>query len=161
MPEGELTKIRSSLVCEKSLCELARKIGLGQHLLLSRGEQNTGGRERDSILADAFEALLAAIYIDGGMEAADRFVVEFVLSTLKEKKDPSFHDYKTALQEVIQQNPEEVLEYALIEASGPDHDKRFVVEVRINSNVVGRGEGRSKKDAEQSAAHEALKLMGL
>ena len=83
------------------------------------------------------------------------------MSTLKEKKDPSFHDYKTALQEVIQRNPEEVLEYALIEASGPDHDKRFVVEVRINSNVVGRGEGRSKKDAEQSAAHEALKLMGL
>ena len=161
LPEGELTKIRSSLVCEKSLCGVARKISLGEYLLLSRGEQHTGGRERDSILADAFEALLAAIYIDGGMEEADRFVVRFVLSELREKKDPSFHDYKPALQEVIQQNPEEMLEYVLVEASGPDHDKHFVVEVRINSNVVGRGEGRSKKDAEQAAAHEALKLMGL
>ena len=161
LPEGELTKIRSSLVCEKSLCGLARKIGLGEHLLLSRGEQNTGGRQRDSILADAFEALLAAIYIDGGMEAADQFVVRFVLPELKEKKAPPFRDYKTALQEVIQQNPEELLEYVLTGSSGPDHDKHFVVEVRINSNVVGRGEGRSKKDAEQSAAHEALKMMGL
>ncbi len=161
LPEGELTKIRSSLVCEKSLCGLARKIGLGEHLLLSRGEQNTGGRERNSILADAFEALLAAIYLDGGMSAADAFVVRFVLSELEEKKAPSFRDYKTALQEVIQQNPEELLEYLLVDESGPDHDKRFVVEVRINSNVVGRGEGRSKKEAEQSAARETLKLMGL
>ena len=161
MPEGELTRIRSSLVCEKSLCGVARKISLGEYLLLSRGEQHTGGRERDSILADAFEALLAAIYIDGGMEEADRFVVRFVLSELREKKDPSFHDYKTALQEVIQQNPEEMLEYVLVEASGPDHDKHFVVEVRINSNVVGQRRGtEAKKTPSRQAAHEALKLIG-
>ena len=161
LPEGELTKLRSALVCEKSLCGLARGIGLGEYLKLSRGEQNTGGRERDSILADAFEALLAAVYIDGGMSEAERFVARFVLPELQAAHQPPFRDYKTALQEVIQQNPEEMLEYRLVGATGPDHDKRFVVEVLIDGNLVGRGEGRSKKDAEQAAAHEALGLMGL
>ena len=161
LPEGELTKIRSALVCEKSLCGFARQLGLGEYLLLSRGEQHTGGRERPSILADAFEALIAAIYIDGGMEQARTFVLSFVLPELEHKKQAPFKDYKTALQEVIQQNPEEQLEYVLVGESGPDHDKRFVVEVHINSNVVGTGQGKSKKDAEQAAAREALALMGL
>ena len=134
---------------------------MGEYLLLSRGEQHTGGRERPSILADAFEALIAAIYIDGGMEQARTFVLSFVLPELEHKKQAPFKDYKTALQEVIQQNPEEQLEYVLVGESGPDHDKRFVVEVHINSNVVGTGQGKSKKDAEQAAAREALALMGL
>lgn len=161
LPEGELTKLRSSLVCEKSLCGFARALGLGEYLLLSRGEQHTGGRERPSILADAFEALIAAIYIDGGMQEAKKFVLSYVLPELEQKQQVAFKDYKTTLQEVIQQNPEERLEYVLVGESGPDHDKRFVVEVHINSNVVGIGEGRSKKDAEQAAARETLSLMGL
>lgn len=161
LPEGELTKLRSSLVCEKSLCGFACKIHLGDYLFLSRGEQHTGGRERPSILADAFEALIAAIYIDGGLEQAKKFILSFVEPELECQKQAVFVDYKTALQEVIQQNPEERLEYVLAAESGPDHDKRFVVEVHINSNVVGVGEGRSKKDAEQAAAKETLAMMGM
>lgn len=161
LSEGELTRIRASAVCEKSLCEFSRKLGLGQELLLSHGEANTGGRDRSSILADAFEALIAAVYLDGGMEPASRFILSFVLPSLERHTKAAEKDFKTHLQEVIQQNPEDKLTYTLVGESGPDHDKRFTVEVRINSNLVGTGEGRSKKDAEQAAAKEALRMMGM
>ncbi len=161
LPEGELTRIRAASVCEKALHGFALAIGLGEHLLLSRGEQNTGGRTRPSILADAFEALIAAIYLDGGLEPARAFILRQVVPTLSGHRTTAFKDYKTMLQEVIQQNPEDRLTYLLVEESGPDHDKQFVYEVRINANPVGVGSGRSKKEAEQAAAREALRLMGL
>ncbi|WP_312641972.1 ribonuclease III [Hydrogenoanaerobacterium sp.] len=160
LPEGELTKIRASLVCEKSLCQFAKEIDLGKHLMLGKGEEITGGRERSSILADAFEAVIAAIYLDGGMEAARDYVLRFVISIIENHRSPSFKDYKTILQEIIQQNPEEKISYVLVNEKGPDHDKEFVVEVHLNSNVIGTGRGRSKKGAEQMAAKEALELMG-
>ena len=159
LPEGELTKLRASLVCEKSLYGFSRQLGLGDYLLLGKGEQQNGGRERPSILADAFEALLAAIYLDGGMEQARQFVLRFVKPELHGGPE-AFKDYKTALQEIIQQNPEELLQYVLVDESGPDHDKSFTVEVRLNSNVIGVGKGHSKKAAEQAAASQALELMG-
>lgn len=159
-PEGELTKLRAAIVCERSLDVMADKIQLGQYLLLGKGEELTGGRTRPSIIADAFEALIAAIYLDGGMESAKNFVLPFVLEMLNDEDQLTFKDYKTILQEIIQQNPEEKLIYHLAAETGPDHNKRFVVEVCINSNVIGRGEGRSKKNAEQMAAKEALELMG-
>ena len=158
-PEGELTKLRAATVCEKSLSEFARQLGLGEYLLLGKGEICTGGKDRPSILADAFEALIAAIYIDGGMDAAKGFVLSYVDEAVK--KHRGFKDYKTVLQEVIQRNPGEIVEYVLVNESGPDHDKRFEVEVHLNSNVIGRGIGTSKKKAEQEAAREALALMGL
>ncbi len=158
-PEGNLTKLRAATVCEKSLCAFANEIGLGEYLQLGRGEIVSGGRERPSILADAFEALIAAIYLDGGIEQAKTFVLRFVEGSVKKAK--AYKDYKTILQEVIQRNPEECVEYTLVGESGPDHDKRFEVEVHINSNVVGRGTGKSKKLAEQDAARQALELMGL
>ena len=160
LPEGELTKNRAALVCEKALCGFSRQLGLGEYLLLSRGEQNSGGRQRSSILADAFEALIAAIYLDAGLEKAREFILRFVLPVLQTSRPKAFKDYKTSLQEIIQQNPEEQLEYVLIGESGPDHDKHFTVEVCLNSNVIGKGGGRSKKEAEQQAAREALELMG-
>lgn len=160
LAEGELTKLRASLVCEKSLSEFAKAINLGGYLLLGKGEQITGGASRPSILADAFEAVIAAIYLDGGIEAAGKFIMRFVEPTIASHKPKAFRDYKTALQEIIQQNPEEKLDYILVGESGPDHDKRFTVEVHINSNVIGKGNGKTKKDAEQHAAREALELMG-
>lgn len=160
MPEGELTKLRASLVCEKSLCAFSRELELGNYLMLGKGEEKGGGRERDSILADAFEAVLAAIYLDGGMEPARRHVMNFVLRELQHTDDEVFKDYKTALQEIIQRNPEEAVSYILTGESGPDHDKEFTVEVRLNSNVIGKGTGKNKKRAEQMAAKEALMLMG-
>lgn len=160
LPEGELTKIRAALVCEKSLYQFALKIHLGDYLLLGKGEANTGGRERPSILADAFEAVIAAVYLDGGLEAARTHILHFIPKNIPEKHSMLFGDYKTALQEVIQKNPEERVDYQLIEESGPDHNKTFVVEVRLNSNTIGKGTGKSKKMAEQMAAKEALALMG-
>lgn len=160
VPEGELTKLRATMVCEKSLHGFALQIGLGEELLLGHGEENQNGRERSSILADAFEAVVAAIYIDGGMEPARRFVTTFADSFYSNKIEYPVDDYKTALQEIVQKSPGERLEYVPISESGPDHDKLFVVEVHLNSNVIGKGCGKSKKEAEQSAAHEALKLMG-
>ena len=160
-PEGELTKLRASLVCEKSLCSFSRELSLGEYLLLGKGEDKNGGRERDSILADAFEAVLAAIYIDGGMEAAKKHILNTVLRDLEHHNDEaSFKDYKTVLQEIIQRNPEESVTYTLIDETGPDHDKLFTVEVHLNSNIIGRGSGKSKKQAEQMAACQALELMG-
>ena len=160
LPEGELTKLRASLVCEKSLHEFACDFGLGEFLLLGKGEELTGGRERPSIIADAFEALLAAIYLDGGMEQARKFVLQFIPEHLNPKQAKGLNDYKTTLQEIIQQNKEEKIEYVPIEETGPDHDKTFVVEVHLNSNVIGTGRGKSKKQAEQFAAKDALELMG-
>ena len=160
MAEGELSKLRSSLVCTQSLSNFAREIDLGDYLLLGRGEEKMGGKDRDSNLEDAFEALIAAIYLDGGMEPARRHVMNFVLRELKHTDDEVFKDYKTALQEIIQRNPEESVTYILIDESGPDHDKSFTVEVRLNSNVIGKGTGKNKKRAEQMAAKEALILMG-
>lgn len=160
MPEGELTRLRASLVCEKALCVFSRELGLGEYLKLGKGEDKGGGRERDSILADAFEAVLAAIYLDGGMEPARRHVMNFVLRELSSHDDEAFKDYKTALQEIIQRNPEESVTYIIKNESGPDHDKRFTVEVHLNSNVIGTGQGKNKKQAEQMAAKQALELMG-
>ncbi len=160
LPEGELTKIRAALVCEKSLHRFALQISLGEFLLLGKGEAHTGGRERPSILADAFEAVIAAIYLDAGLETARAHILRFIPKNLPENRSMLFGDYKTALQEVIQKNPEEKVEYILTDESGPDHSKTFGVEVCLNSNVIGRGRGKSKKDAEQMAAKEALELMG-
>ncbi len=160
LPEGELTKLRASLVCEKSLFEFAKRIDLGKYLLLSKGERHNGGAERPSILSDAFEALIAAVYIDGGMEPAAKHILNFVVPAIKSSKKKQVKDYKTTLQEIIQKNPGERLEYVLVSESGPDHNKHFVFEVHLNSNVIGRGGGRSKKEAEQQAAREALELMG-
>lgn len=160
LPEGELTKIRASLVCEKSLYEFALSIDLGKYLLLGKGEDSSGGRKRPSILADAFEAVIAAIYLDGGMDSAREFILKFIPTDLDKAKKSSFSDYKTILQEIIQKNPEERVEYILSGSEGPDHNKIFIVDVKLNSNTIGRGRGRSKKQAEQNAAKEALELMG-
>lgn len=161
MPEGELTRLRASLVCEKSLCNFSRELAIGEYLKLGKGENKNGGRERDSILADAFEAVLAAIYIDGGMYAAKNHIMNTVLRDLEHHSDEdTFKDYKTTLQEIIQRNPEESVTYILVDESGPDHDKKFTVAVKLNSNIIGQGSGKSKKQAEQMAAKQALKLMG-
>ena len=159
LPEGEMTKRRAACVCEKSLFGFAQEIDLGKYILLGKGEERTGGRSRASILADAFEAVIAAIYLDGGIDAARDFVLPFLKKAAKQ--EPSFNDYKTALQEIIQKNPDEHLSYVLVGESGPDHQKSFEVEVHLNSNVIGSGVGRSKKIAEQAAAKAALELMGV
>ena len=158
--EGELTKVRASVVCEKALASYANALELGDFLLLGHGEQATGGSHRPSILSDAFEAVLAAVYLDGGMEAAKSFVMPFLEKEVASQRRRQFKDYKTLLQEIVQQNPGERLSYELVKEAGPDHQKRFTVEVHLNSNVVGTGVGRSKKEAEQQAAREALKWMG-
>lgn len=160
LDEGDLTKIRASMVCEKSLFRFAQEVGLGEELLLGRGEEQMGGRTRPSIVSDAFEALIAAIFLDGGLEPVGKFVLRFVREELDTGERSAFVDYKTMLQEIVQKNPEEKVSYVLVGETGPDHDKHFVVEVRLNSNVIGRGESRSKKGAEQLAAKEALELMG-
>ncbi len=158
-PEGELTKLRANAVCEKSLAQFAAAINLGEHVLLGKGEIMTGGRERPSILSDAFESVIAAIYLDGGMSEAEKFVLRFVSKTTTDTVQAT--DYKTLLQEVVQKNPDEHLTYSLAAQSGPDHDKTFTVEVFLNSNCIGTGTGHSKKKAEQAAAREALILMGI
>jgi len=156
-PEGALTKMRAAAVCEPALFAYAQKIGLGHALLLGRGEIAMGGANRPSMVADAFEALLAAMYLDGGMEPCRAFVQRF----LREGASVAVEDCKTELQQIVQQSPEESVEYVLVDETGPDHDKTFVVEVRLHSNVLGLGRGRSKKLAEQAAAGEALRLMGV
>lgn len=157
LPEGELTKLRANIVCEESLSEVSTKINLGRHLLLGKGEEATGGRERISILADALEAVIAAIYLDGGMENARKFILTYMDQIITDSmKGKIFRDYKTYLQEVLQSNGENNIWYRLIGEKGPDHNKRFVMEVGINDTVLGIGEGKSKKDAEQLAAKAAL-----
>lgn len=160
MPEGELSKLRASLVCTNSLSGFANEIGLGEFLFLGKGESKSGGSERPSNLENAFEALIAAIYLDGGMEFAKKHILRFLGKALKNHKI-DFVDYKTKLQEVVQQNPDEKLNYVIIGESGPAHDRVFEIEVHLNSNVIGKGKGKSKKQAEQEAAKEALLLMGI
>ncbi|MBQ9946323.1 MAG: ribonuclease III [Clostridia bacterium] len=158
-PEGELTKLRANAVCEKSLAVFANELGLGEYILLGKGEIMTGGRMRPSILSDAFESVIAAIYLDGGMDKAREFVLRFVSGSTTDTRSAT--DYKTLLQEIIQKNPDEHLTYCLAAESGPAHDKEFTVEVYVNSNCIGTGTGHSKKKAEQAAAKEALSLMGI
>lgn len=159
-PEGDLTQLRASLVCEKALYKFAKIIDLGSFIKLSRGERHGGGADRPSILSDAFEALIAAIYLDGGYDEAAKFVMTFIEPEIKNIKKKPVKDYKTTLQEIVQKNPGEKLEYRMVSESGPDHDKHFVAEVLLNSNSIGKGGGRSKKEAEQQAARVALELMG-
>ena len=154
-PEGELTRMRADMVCEHTLATVANRIGLGEHLLLGHGEEQGGGRSRESILADAMESVIAACFLDGGLEAALKIVRQFILVEVPVKKLHNA-DYKTALQELVQQKKNQVLSYALVGQSGPDHDKKFDVEVSLNGQVVGKGSGSSKKRAEQMAAKGAI-----
>ena len=154
MPEGEATKTRASIVCEQSLAFCARSIGLGAYILLGRGELASGGRERPSITSDAFEALIGAVYLDGGFTSAKEFVRRFVLDDLKHKQ--LFFDSKTILQERIQAHCKESLHYELVREEGPDHQKVFVVRAMLGGRVIGEGQGRTKKAAEQEAAYHAL-----
>ena len=157
-PEGELTRMRADMVCEKTLATVANTLGLGQHLMLGRGEELGGGRQRESILADAVESVIAACYLDGGMDAAKQFIQKFILVNVPLTKLKNA-DYKTALQELVQQKKNQVLAYNLVGESGPDHDKEFRVELTINGKVAGVGVGSSKKRAEQAAAQVALELL--
>ena len=157
-PEGELTRMRADMVCEKTLAAAANRIGLGNHLLLGHGEEQGGGRSRDSILADAVESVIAACFLDGGLDAALNFVRQFILVEVPVNKLHNV-DYKTQLQELVQQKKNQVLSYVLVGESGPDHDKQFDVEVSLNGAIVGYGRGSSKKRAEQDAARAAIKKL--
>ena len=157
-PEGELTRMRADMVCETALAAVADKLDLGKHLLLGHGEEQGGGRARASILADAVESVIAATYLDGGMDAARQFIDRFVLCNVPAGRLHN-QDYKTALQELVQQKKNQVLSYALVGESGPDHDKQFSVEVSLNGTVVGCGTGTSKKRAEQAAACAAIEKL--
>jgi len=161
-PEGDLTRIRASAVCEKTLSKLAYDIGLGKYMRLGHGEELGGGRERVSILADAFEALLASIYLDSGSRnEVEKFLMPRVVPEIKQFiENGKNKDYKTLLQQIVQQERGEILEYVLVGEDGPDHAKTFSVEARLNSNVIGHGKGKSKREAEQMAAKEALVLFG-
>lgn len=154
-PEGELTRMRADMVCEKTLASVANSIHLGDHLLLGHGEEQGGGRSRSSILADAMESVIAACFLDGGMEAALRFIKRFILVEVPVTKIHNV-DYKTQLQEQVQRKRNQVLSYSLAGETGPDHDKQFEVEVSLNGKVVGSGKGSSKKRAEQDAARAAI-----
>ena len=160
LPEGDLTRIRAALVCEQSLYEVARKLDLGRYLKLGRGEEAGGGRERTSILADATEAVFAAVYLDGGIGAASTLIHRVLLDAEKEEVvEERRRDYKTALQELVQRQADQVLTYRMIGEEGPDHDKTFLAEVLLNGTQVGTGSGHSKKEAEQSAAKAALRKL--
>ncbi|MBR6376894.1 MAG: ribonuclease III [Oscillospiraceae bacterium] len=156
--EGELTKLRADLVCETSLAQTAKALGLGDYLRLGKGEEATGGRRRVSIIADVVEAVIAAIYLDGGLEAAQRFIYTHVLVDTKARIQLNA-DYKTMLQELVQQQKNQVLSYELLGESGPDHDKQFTVRVLLNGTPIGTGSGTSKKRAEQAAASAALEAL--
>ena len=153
-PEGELTRLRASLVCEPTLAESARAFKLNEYLRLGHGEENTGGRYRDSIVSDALEALIGAIYLDGGFANAKEFILKFVLNDIENKH--LFYDSKTILQEMVQKKYKERVEYKLVGESGPDHDKKFEVQAVFNNVVLGQGVGGTKKRAEQQAAYEAI-----
>ena len=157
-PEGELTRMRADMVCEHTLALVANRIHLGQHLQLGHGEERLGGRSRESILADATESVIAACFLDGGLEAAARFVKRFILVEVPVSR-PHNMDYKTALQELVQQKKNQTLTYTLVGQSGPDHDKVFAVEVCLNGETVGSGSGSSKKRAEQMAAKSAMEKL--
>ena len=157
-PEGELTRMRADMVCEKTLANVANHIHLGDHLMLGHGEEQGGGRSRESILADAVESVIAACFLDGGLEAALKFVKTFILVEVPVSQLHNV-DYKTRLQELVQQKKNQVLSYCLMGETGPDHDKQFEVSVSLNGAVVGTGTGRSKKRAEQDAARAAMKAL--
>ena len=154
MREGELTRKRASLVCGASLARCAETIHLGQYILMGRGEETTGGRNKEHILADVMEAVIGAIHLDGGFERAIDFIHRFVLDDLEEKQ--AFRDNKTLLQEYVQREKGAVIQYVLVGESGPDHEREFMVEVRVNGKTVGQGMGKTKKSAEQQAAYKAL-----
>lgn len=154
LPEGKMTKLRASLVCEQSLAVCAKDLGLGGYIRLGKGEESTGGRNRDSIIADVVEALIGAVYLDCGLEEAKRFIYGYVLSDLEDKQ--LFYDAKTILQEYIQQSGKGTLHYEMISESGPEHNKSFSVEVRLDGKRIGEGVGRTKKAAQQQAAYQAL-----
>lgn len=153
MSEGQMTRLRSTMVCEAALAFCARNISLGEYILLGKGEEATGGRERDSILSDVMEAIIGAIYLDGGIDIANQFVNKFVFSDLENKQ--LFYDSKTLLQERVQKQGKELV-YELVKEMGPEHDKIFVVEARVDGITVGKGQGRNKKTAQQQAAYQAL-----
>ena len=157
-PEGELTRMRADMVCETSLAAIADRLSLGDHLLLGHGEEQGGGRKRASILADAVESIIAASFLDGGMEAARGIISRFVLTNVPVNRLQNV-DYKTALQELVQQKKNQALAYRLIGESGPDHDKHFIVEVTLNGEPLGQGNGTSKKRAEQDAARVAIEIL--
>lgn len=161
LPEGDLTRIRAALVCEQSLYEVARKLELGRYLKLGRGEEAGGGRERTSILADATEAVFAAVYLDGGIQAASALIHRVLLNAERESAvEERRRDYKTALQELVQRQADQVLSYRMAGEHGPDHAKVFSAEVLLNGKSIGSGSGHSKKEAEQSAARSALAYLG-
>jgi len=155
LSEGQMTKLRAELVCERSLAELATELDLGDYLLLGRGEENGGGRGRPSILSDAFEAVIAAMYLDGGYEPVERLIIT-LFSSRTENPQLSYTDYKTRLQEITQCKPGQSLFYELSSEQGPDHAKSFTINVKLNGEIVGTGTGKSKKNAEQEAAKAAL-----
>lgn len=157
--EGFLTRTRAALVCEDTLADFSKSISLGDYMFFGKGELS-GGNHRKSTISDAFEALIAAIYLDGGMENAKAFVLPFITDALEKVIKQGTEDYKSHLQRIVQQTPEEVLTYSLVSESGPPHDKTFGYEVYLNSNLLGKGFGKSKREAEQNAAREALTLLG-
>ena len=159
LPEGDLTRIRAALVCEQSLHEVAKSLDLGRYLKLGKGEEAGGGRERQSILADATEAVFAAVYLDGGMEKARELIYRVLLSKAPAAEER--RDYKTTLQEIVQRKSGQVLTYHMVGESGPDHNKTFTFEVRLNDETVGEGSGHSKKEAEQDAARSALEKLAV
>ena len=162
MPEGQLTRIRANVVCEQSLFQIANKINMGQYIALSKGEENTGGRERASILADAIEALIAAIYLDGGFTKARDFVISATKNIIDASIDDKiFNDYKSFLQEYVQKNDLGTIAYKIISESGPDHHKEFKAGLFLDDKIIGQGKGHSKKDAQQSAAKSAVIAMEL
>ena len=160
MPEGKMTRLRAEMVCENSLAETADKLCLGRYILLGHGEELSGGRERKSILADAVEAVIAAIYLDGGMEPAADMIMRYIIEPYEKGIRADIADYKTSLQERLQRESGHSIKYRLEKESGPDHDKRFEVSVFIDGTESGRGTGRSKKEAEQAAAENALEVYG-
>lgn len=157
MPEGDLTRMRASIVCEPALAFCAKDLELGQFMFFGKGEERTGGRKRESIIADAMEAVIGAIYVDGGMEPAKTFIKRFVLSDIEKKQ--LFHDSKTRLQELVQGTFKTDVHYIALKEYGPEHEKTFVVEVYMNGKKIGTGEGHTKRAAEQNAAYEALVLL--
>ena len=159
MPEGRMTRLRAELVCEQSLHRVALELHLGDYLRLGKGEEHNGGRERASILSDAVEAVIAAMYLDAGMETAAGFIHRCLLDDVRTIETPSFTDYKTALQELVQRQSGQVLSYELVGEEGPDHAKTFRMQVRLNGEPVGLGTGRTKKEAEQTAAASALEAL--
>ena len=154
VPEGELTKMRASMVCEPSLAFCARDLELGQFMLLGKGEENTGGRRRDSITSDGMEAMIGAIYLDGGFANAKEFVLKYILTDIEHKQ--LFYDSKTILQEIVQGHTDETLTYVLLKEEGPDHNKSFEVSAMLDGQEIGRGIGRTKKSAEQRAAYRGI-----